>query len=203
MMLYAMATTARTFLAPHWTRWHEVWGQSSPTVASQWTCVRSSLFLMKALGRCGIDARLESGQPMKRASGVVSEDCGLFTAGGWMGHAWVEANGFVIDITADQFGHAPVIVIPANDAIYRPAQCKAQLGGRALSANASQLGHAGRHPLSRSRKVDLRVEHPRGPPRRVGGAQIQPNPPASRTLLQSRRCRLRPATLPARPSGRA
>ncbi len=124
-MLYAMATTARTFLAPHWTRWHEVWGQSSPTVASQWTCVRSSLFLMKALGRCGIDARLESGQPMKRASGVVSEDCGLFTAGGWMGHAWVEANGFVIDITADQFGHAPVIVIPANDAIYRPAQCKA------------------------------------------------------------------------------
>lgn len=53
---------------------------------------------------------------------MVGEDCGLLTAAGWMGHAWVEANGCVIDITADQFGHAPVIVARASDHRYRPAQ---------------------------------------------------------------------------------
>lgn len=42
-----------------------------------------------------------------------------------MGHAWVEANGFVIDITADQFGHAPVTVAPASDPTYRPARDEA------------------------------------------------------------------------------
>jgi hypothetical protein len=50
-----------------------------------------------------------------------SKDCGVFTADGWEGHAWVEANGYVIDITADQFGHAPIIVTPASDPAYRPA----------------------------------------------------------------------------------
>ncbi len=124
-MLFAVATTARTFLIPHWSRWHQAWGAPPPTVAAQWTCVRSSMFLMKALHRCGVEARLQSGQPPKQAPGIVNEDCGLFTAGGWMGHAWVEANGFVIDITADQFGHPPVIVAPISDPTYRPARHEA------------------------------------------------------------------------------
>ncbi len=125
MMLLAVATTARTFLLPHWSRWHHLWGPPRPAMVSQWTCVRSSMFLMRALHRCGIAARLQSGQPPKEAAGVAGQDCGLFTTAGWTGHAWVEANGFVIDITADQFGHAPVIVSPASDPTYRPAQDEA------------------------------------------------------------------------------
>jgi hypothetical protein len=46
---------------------------------------------------------------------------GILTADGWASHAWVEAAGFVIDITADQFGHDPVVVTPVNDPTYRPA----------------------------------------------------------------------------------
>lgn len=56
---------------------------------------------------------------------MAGEDCGLFTADGWMGHAWVEANEFLVDITADQFGHAPVIVSPASNPTYRPARDEA------------------------------------------------------------------------------
>jgi len=125
MMLLAVATTARTFLLPHWSRWHHLWGPPPPAISYQWTCVRSSVFLVKALHRCGIEARLQSGQPPKKAPGVAGEDCGLFTAEGWVGHAWVEASGFVVDITADQFGHAPVVVLPAADTTYRPAQDEA------------------------------------------------------------------------------
>jgi hypothetical protein len=76
------------------------------------------MFLVRALHRCGIEARLQSGQPPKKAPGIAGEDCGLFTAEGWVGHAWV-------DITADQFGHAPVVVLPAADTTYRPARDEA------------------------------------------------------------------------------
>lgn len=125
MMLFAVATTARNFLLPHWSRWHHLWGPPLPAMASQWTYVRSSIFLVKVLHRYGIDAKLQSGQPPKEAPIIASEKCGLFTADGWMGHAWVEANGFVVDITADQFGHAPVIVTPADDTTYQPSRNEA------------------------------------------------------------------------------
>ncbi len=124
-MILDVATAARSFLLPHWSRWHQQWGPPAPSVASQWTCVRSSMFLVRAFCRCGIDARLQSGQPPREMSGTVDEECGVFNAYGWMGHAWAEANGFVIDITADQFGHAPVIVLPATSPAYRPARDEA------------------------------------------------------------------------------
>ncbi len=126
-MLLAVATAARTFLLPHWSRWHDLWGPPPPAVASQWTCVRSSLFLVMALDRFGIEARLQSGQPPEIPTGNTGEDCGVCTDGGWVGHAWVEANDFVVDITADQFGHSPVIVISTSDATYRPARDEAYM----------------------------------------------------------------------------
>lgn len=86
---------------------------------SQWTCVRSSLLLAKALERRGVRAVLRSGQPLD------GEDNGLLAGDGWVSHAWVEAAGFVIDITADQFGQAPVVVIPIGDATYRRAEDEA------------------------------------------------------------------------------
>lgn len=121
-MLRSLAVTARSFLLPHWSRWHQLWGPPAPLVKSQWTCVRSSMFLAKVLQDQGIKAVLQSGQAPSASSGITAEECGLLTVDGWMGHAWVEANGFIIDITADQFGHAPVVVKSAGDPAYRPAR---------------------------------------------------------------------------------
>jgi len=133
-MLLATATTVRTFLLPHWRRWHEAWGPPAPTMLSQWTCVRSSLLLVRALERQGIPVALRSGQPVVEAANDAGGNYGLLTVGGWAGHAWVEAAGFVIDITADQFGHAPVLVTSVDDPAYRhadegPHQLKPTLAG--------------------------------------------------------------------------
>lgn len=46
--------------------------------------------------------------------------------GDWHGHYWVEVTtpdgGFVVDVTADQFGAAPIVVLPIEKAAaqYRP-----------------------------------------------------------------------------------
>lgn len=38
----------------------------------------------------------------------ISAECG--EGGDWSSHAWLEVEGITVDITADQFGEAPVIV---------------------------------------------------------------------------------------------
>ena len=98
-----------------------------PATASQWTCVRSSLFLRRVLDRYGIAAELRSGQPRNRHTGGVDGHYGLFVAGRWVSHAWVEADGFILDVTADQFGAAPVIVTETDAAAYRAADDYAYL----------------------------------------------------------------------------
>lgn len=81
------------------------------------TCGRSSLFLQSVLVRdLSFDARW--------VIGVPDADCdaklGLFAHDRWQAHAWVEvADRTLIDITADQFGCAPVIVAPLPHAHYR------------------------------------------------------------------------------------
>ncbi|MGU3314554.1 hypothetical protein ACLBWH_03315 [Sphingomonas sp. M6A6_1c] len=126
-MLLAFATTARTFLVPHWHQWHEQWGPPMPVTASQWTCVRSNLFLTRVLDRYGIAAVLRSGQPRNRNTGIIDACYGLFVADCWESHAWIEADGFIVDVTADQFGAAPVIVTAAGDGAYRAADDDAHL----------------------------------------------------------------------------
>lgn len=59
---------------------------------------------------------------MRSGRSLDGENYGLLTAGGWESHAWVEADGFVIDVTADQFGHAPIVVLHSPDPAYRPAR---------------------------------------------------------------------------------
>lgn len=58
--------------------------------------------------------------------GGDGEDGGFTTPDGVChGHYWVEANtaagALVLDITADQFGHEPIVILPLADAAqYRP-----------------------------------------------------------------------------------
>jgi len=73
--------------------------------------VRSGLLLARALERQGFPATLQSGH--------------LLTGNGWVSHAWVEAAGSIIDITADQFGHAPVVITGARDPAYRKGEVEA------------------------------------------------------------------------------
>lgn len=114
--LLLIAGTVREFLLPHWLRWHDQWGPPAPACASQWTCVRSSLFLARALNKCGLDASFESGRP---SSDGDHADVGVMTAEGWVSHAWVVIGNSLIDITADQFGAEPIIVTSISDPAYR------------------------------------------------------------------------------------
>ena len=85
--------------------------------------MRSSLFLVQAIERRGGRAVLRSGNP----DHALGSHYGLLTSDGWASHAWVEADGLVIDITADQFGYAPVVVTSSQDPGYRPAEDEALL----------------------------------------------------------------------------
>lgn len=123
--LHAIATDIRTFLLPHWRLWHRAWGPPAPSTPSQWTCVRSSLFVVRAVERHGVPAAFCSGQPRDGEARADARPAGLSTGDGWVSHAWVETAGWIIDITADQFGHAPVIVTSVDDPTYRRADDEA------------------------------------------------------------------------------
>ncbi len=43
---------------------------------------------------------------------------GFFFSHRWKSHAWVECEGWIVDITADQFGADPIIVTPVADPRY-------------------------------------------------------------------------------------
>lgn len=76
------------------------------------SCLYASVLLASLLNRFELaEARVVGGEG---CNGI-----GALTADGrsWQGHYWVEArvasgNLIVLDITADQFGHAPVRVLP-------------------------------------------------------------------------------------------
>ncbi|KQM21217.1 hypothetical protein ASE73_05990 [Sphingomonas sp. Leaf24] len=114
--LFRLASVARRFVAPVWPAWHADWGVPSPL--SRYTCVRSGLFVVRLLAEQGIVGVLRSGVPLADEREPASASFGFRAAGEWESHAWVEAGGFVIDITADQFGDAPVIVLPVHDRRY-------------------------------------------------------------------------------------
>ena len=43
--LWRIGHAARCFVEPHWGAWHAAWGPPMPQCASQWTCVRTALFV--------------------------------------------------------------------------------------------------------------------------------------------------------------
>lgn len=113
-----LAGAARRCIAPVWPAWHAGWGGSLPSPQSRYTCVRTSLFIMRLLADRGIAGTLRSGVPDGGERGAPVGPFGFHADGSWHGHAWVEAGGCIVDITADQFGDAPVIVVPVPDPRY-------------------------------------------------------------------------------------
>lgn len=114
--ILSIATDARAFLEPIWEDWHRAWGGERLAIPSENTCGRSSLFLQRALVHAGFAAEWVSGVPDADSTGPK---IGFFDGRNWRSHAWVESHGFVVDVTADQFGAAPVTVCPLDTNGYR------------------------------------------------------------------------------------
>lgn len=108
-----VALRARAFLEPVWRSWYQSDGKPMSDCPSRGTCGRSSLFLQRALVHAGIPAVWRSGSPHG------GRQIGCFDGVNWHGHAWVETDGWIVDITADQFGGPPVLVVQHPDARYR------------------------------------------------------------------------------------
>ncbi|GLS20656.1 hypothetical protein GCM10007874_36730 [Labrys miyagiensis] len=116
--LIRIAGAVRRFLEPAWLEWHRAWGEM-PAVPSRWTDTRSSVFLQKVMREdFGLPATWRSGTPRLLPDGP--DDCpyGFQTTQGWEAHAWVEVGGWIVDVTLDQHGGAPVVVAPASDPRY-------------------------------------------------------------------------------------
>lgn len=109
--LRTLASEARGYLETVWHEWHRERGEVTSATPSAGTCGRSSEFLVRFLRSRGIQAEFRTGSPDDR--------CGFFVDGAWHGHSWVEAVGWIVDITADQYGLGAVTVAPADDPRYR------------------------------------------------------------------------------------
>ena len=110
--LFTHALTVRAFLENEWPKWHKIRGRPIPTPISRGTCQTSSLFLAKTFQLLNVEARVAHGNNL-------SENEGYFDGTRWIGHAWVIANSSIVDITADQFGRAPVCVEKGDLAVYK------------------------------------------------------------------------------------
>lgn len=116
--LIAIAGAARAFMEPVWADWHRDGGGNCPPIPSQSTCGRTALFLQRALVEDGFCAHWANGIPRASEEGPQLGPFGFFDGASWRSHCWVKAEGWIVDITADQFGAAPVIVVPVTDPRY-------------------------------------------------------------------------------------
>ncbi len=103
----AIAWRVRRFLEEIWPDWHREYGRAVPAIPSSGTCGRSSLFLQRVLAAEGVACVVQQGEFHAPAKAPAR-------------HAWVEAGPVLLDVTADQFGLAPVVMLDRNDIRYRP-----------------------------------------------------------------------------------
>lgn len=117
--LAAQATEIRSFPESIWPLWHEQSGRALPIPLSRGTCGRSSLFLGKALDFEGFDAEIAIGNPFDTDGQTRVSAYGFFSGHRWESHTWVCCENMIVDITADQFDAAPVVVTDVDDPLYR------------------------------------------------------------------------------------
>lgn len=113
--LERIAGDLRRFLEPHWALRNARNGTPGLRPVSLGACGHSSLLLTIILREAGDQADFQTGSPL-------SGDYGFHTANGWRGHAWVRCGGFIVDITADQFGGPEIRVTNRRDTRYRAGE---------------------------------------------------------------------------------
>jgi hypothetical protein len=72
------------------------------------TCQTSSQVLAHILRAAGVSARTAQGNRPGHPEGFWHQR-------NWHGHAWVHVGNWIVDITADQFGLSPVLIVPETD----------------------------------------------------------------------------------------
>lgn len=118
-------------------------GFASGAPVTAGACLHASFLLSDSLARfTGCSTAIRGGDG-KKDGGALGRD------GTWYGHYWVEATRadgqcFVADITADQFGHAPVVVMPLEEAVIRYRPGHQPTVDEAVSALAGEIRAAGR-----------------------------------------------------------
>jgi hypothetical protein len=89
-----------------------------PSIPSSNTCGQTSLFLTHALRDLALTAEWANGIPRRGEGTLDIGPYGFLSEGRWESHSWVECDGWIIDVTADQFGSPPVIITATNDPRY-------------------------------------------------------------------------------------
>ncbi|WP_088892892.1 hypothetical protein [Leptolyngbya ohadii] len=114
------ASTVRQFLEPHWLAAHQGWSDI-PDPLSRWMCRYSSIFLATLLREQSQEPwSIVGGRPPRSLNAKVEGEFGILAWDGtWNDHCWVTGRGLIIDLTADQFGHDPIIVTASSDPRYR------------------------------------------------------------------------------------
>lgn len=110
----------RSFLVLRWSeRAAEM--QLVPRILSEGMCGFSSAFLLEVLpGETGEEWRVVGGIPVSEA-GTPLDSGGIMDAEGkWQAHYWLvnDAQGLIVDLTSDQFGFDPVVVVDDKDPRY-------------------------------------------------------------------------------------
>lgn len=94
-----------------------------PDPLSLGTCQTSSMFVARVFRLKAIEARVVQGND-------PSQTEGYFHCGQWHGHAWVEALGYIVDVTGDQFDGSDVIVTGIGSELYKAGSDTASLEAR-------------------------------------------------------------------------
>ena len=125
--LISCATTTRRALEPGLAR------NGAGNAISAGSCLHAAVLLVEILQRFDLAKAVVRGGDGALGMGALDVE------GRWQGHYWVEAEltdarRFVVDITADQFGHMAVRVLAAVGAHgYRPGdQAEVDLAARSL-----------------------------------------------------------------------
>lgn len=103
-----LATQYRAELEQLWPVLRETIAADHPSVTfehpAEGMCDLSSVYVVDRLG--GI---VRGGTPMMESTG------GFCFQGAFLRHWWAEHSGYIIDLTADQFGLAPVVVVRQSE----------------------------------------------------------------------------------------
>jgi hypothetical protein len=131
-----IVSDTRERLEPLWDEWRRERGRPEPACPSEGMCRFAAQLLARRLTQAQIgdwivtggapqsDYGLEAFRHLKAGDGGIQD-----STDAWQGHYWAlrPADGLIADVTADQFGHDPVVVTDTSDSRYRPNYKKVSL----------------------------------------------------------------------------